>query len=36
LHSGDSEEAFINTMEIELDKATSQPDKDGNPTEIPS
>jgi predicted PurR-regulated permease PerM len=33
LHSGGGEDAFIDTMEIELDKATSQPAEDGNPTE---
>ena len=33
LHSGGGEDAVIDTMEIELDKATSQPDEDGNPTE---
>jgi predicted PurR-regulated permease PerM len=33
LPSGGGEDAVIDTMEIELDKATSQPDEDGNPTE---
>jgi hypothetical protein len=36
LHSGGGEDAFIDTMEIELDKATSQPDKTGIRRKIPS
>ena len=32
-HSDGGEHTFINTMEIELDPATPQPDEDGNPAE---